>query len=103
LSDDVTSEETSALVWPIFDRILGIASIRIQTAGQPQTPTGYEGKIAGIVDWEGVHQVLRDRLKRLHPISEALATREPASSATEGDVLVQILNELRTIRKALEK
>jgi len=163
LSDDVTSEEVSALVWPIaggvifvllvivgpilviwvknlsyiigeekitihkgiltkvqknipyraitdfvvnrsiFDRILGIASIRIQTAGQSQTPTGYEGNIAGIVDWKGLHQTLRDRLKRLHPVSEALATREPTSSATERDLLVQILNELKAVRKAMEK
>lgn len=163
LSDDITSEDVSALVWPIaggvifvllavvgpllvlwvknlsyiisaekvtihkgiltkvqknipyraitdfivnrsvFDRILGIASIRIQTAGQSQTPTGYEANIAGMLDWKGLHQVLRDRLKRLHPISEALATREPASSATDGDLLAQILNELRAIRKAMEK
>jgi len=163
LSDDVTSEEVSALVWPIaggvifvlmvivgpilfiwvknlsyiigeekitihkgiltkvqknipyraitdfvvnrsiFDRFLGIASIRIQTAGQSQTPTGYEGNIAGMLDWKGLHQTLRDRLKRLHPVSEALATREPASSATERDLLIQILNELKAIRKATEK
>jgi len=163
LSDDVTSEEVSALVWPIaggvifvllvivgpilviwvknlsyiigeekitihkgiltkvqknipyraitdfvvnrsiFDRILGIASIRIQTAGQSQTPTGYEGNIVGIVDWKRLHQTLRDRLKRLHPVSEALATREPTSSATERDLLVQILNELKAVRKAMEK
>jgi uncharacterized membrane protein YdbT with pleckstrin-like domain len=163
LSEDVTSEEVSALVWPIaggvifvllvivgpilviwvknlsymvgeekvnihkgiltkvqknipyraitdfvvnrsiFDRILGIASIRIQTAGQSQTPTGYEGNIAGMVDWKGLHTILRDRIKKLHPVSEALATREPASSATERDLLVQILNELKAIRKAMEK
>jgi uncharacterized membrane protein YdbT with pleckstrin-like domain len=42
----------------IFDRILGIASIRIQTAGQTQTATGYEGNIAGIMDWRDLHQVL---------------------------------------------
>jgi uncharacterized membrane protein YdbT with pleckstrin-like domain len=163
LSEDVTSEEVSALVWPIaggiifvllfvvgpiliiwvknlsyiigeekitihkgiltkvqknipyravtdfivnrsiFDRVLGIASIRIQTAGQSQTPTGYEGNIAGIIDWKGLHEVLRDRLKKLHPVSEALATKEPTSSATDGDLLVQILKELRAIRKSLEK
>ena len=163
LSDDVTSEEVSALVWPIaggvifvlmvivgpilviwvknlsyiigeekitihkgiltkvqknipyraitdfivnrsiFDRFLGIASIRIQTAGQSQTPTGYEGNVAGMLDWKGLHQTLRDRLKRLHPVSEALATREPASSAIERDLLIQILNELKAIRKAMEK
>lgn len=87
----------------IFDRILGIASIRIQTAGQSQTPTGYEGNIAGMADWEGLHKTLRERLKKLHPISESLATREPLPAATEGEVLAQILNELKAIRKALER
>jgi uncharacterized membrane protein YdbT with pleckstrin-like domain len=87
----------------ILDRILGIASIRIQTAGQSQTPTGYEGNIAGMVDWEEWHKTLRERLKRLHPISESLATQEPVSSATERDLLIQILNELKAIRKAVEK
>jgi uncharacterized membrane protein YdbT with pleckstrin-like domain len=87
----------------IFDRILGIASIRIQTAGQSQTPTGYEGNIAGIADWEGLHQTLRDRLKKLHPVSESLATRESFSPTTEGEILFQILNELKAIRKAVER
>ena len=87
----------------IFDRILGIASIRIQTAGQSQTPTGYEGNIARMADWEGLHKTLRERLKKLHPISESLATREPMPAATEGEVLTQILNELKAIRKALER
>lgn len=87
----------------IFDRILGIASIRIQTAGQSQTPTGYEGNMAGIEDWEELHKTLRDRLKKLHPVSESLATREPLSAAIEGEILAEILNELKAIRKAVER
>jgi uncharacterized membrane protein YdbT with pleckstrin-like domain len=87
----------------IFDRLLGIASIRIQTAGQSQTPTGYEGNIAGMIDWAGLHQVLRDRLKQLHPVSESLATTEPTFSAADARLLAQILDELRAIRKSLEK
>jgi uncharacterized membrane protein YdbT with pleckstrin-like domain len=87
----------------VFDRVLGIASIRIQTAGQHQTPTGYEGNIAGMADWQGLHRELQDRLKRLHPLSEALTTREPLMFTTEGDLLGQILGELKAIRKSLEK
>ena len=87
----------------IFDRILGIASIRIQTAGQSQTPTGYEGNLAGMADWKEWHKTLRERLKRLHPLSESLATQEPVVIATEKDLLVQILRELKAIRKAVEK
>jgi putative membrane protein len=87
----------------IFDRLLGIASIRIQTAGQSQSPTGFEGNIAGIVEWEELHALLRDRLKRLHPISESVTTREPALLTKEEDVLSQILDELKAIRKTMEK
>ena len=36
----------------IYDRMLGLASIRIQTAGQIQTPTGYEGNLAGLPNWD---------------------------------------------------
>jgi uncharacterized membrane protein YdbT with pleckstrin-like domain len=87
----------------IFDRVLGIASIRIQTAGQTQTPTGYEGNIAGITDWAGLHQMLREKLKKLHPVSEALAVKEPLSASAGENLLAQILEELRAIRKSLEK
>jgi uncharacterized membrane protein YdbT with pleckstrin-like domain len=87
----------------IFDRILGIASIRVQTAGQTQTPTGYEGNIAGIVDWKGFHKDLRDRLRMLQSSSEAITTKEPGPFVTERDVMNQILNELKAIRKTLEK
>lgn len=87
----------------IFDRFLGMASVRIQTAGQTQSATGYEGNIAGMVDWQGLHQVLREKLKKLHPVSEALTTREPEVFLTNKDLLVQILNELKGIRKTLEK
>ena len=87
----------------IFDRILGIASIRIQTAGQTQSATGYEGNIAGMMNWKHLHQVMRGKLKKLHPLSEALATREPGTIVSEKDLLLQILDELQAVRKALEK
>ena len=60
LSEDVTAGHKG-----ILTKVQKNIPIRIQTAGQTQTPTGYEGNIARIVDWEG-----------LCPISESLATRE---------------------------
>lgn len=87
----------------LYDRFLGIASIRIQTAGQSQNPTGYEGNMAGLIGWEELHRSLRNKIKTLHPQSEALGITEKAAVPAENDVMKQILNELKEIRKVLEK
>jgi len=86
----------------LYDRILGIGSIRIQTAGQSQSPSGYEGNMAGLIEYEKLHNELRERLRSLHPIAESLTTKEPVQSSTE-QVLEQILQELQAIRKNTEK
>ena len=87
----------------LYDRLLGIASIRIQTAGQTQSATGYEGNIAGVVDFTELHQNLRARIKSLHPISESLGTREPWGPGSSENILNDILAELKSIRKAMDK
>ena len=51
----------------LHDRFLGIGAIRIQTAGQTQTMTGYEGQLAGLVQWNDLLQQLREKVKKLHP------------------------------------
>lgn len=86
----------------IYDRVLGIGSIRIQTAGQSQSSTGYEGTLTGLVEYESLHEELRDEIKKLHPYSEALATREP-DAVSSGRVLPRILEEVRAIREMMEK
>ncbi len=85
----------------LFDRWLGIGSICIQTAGQSQNASGYEGKLSGLIDYTNLHQQLRDKLKQLHPVSEAVTTAEPVN-ADNASLLSQILVELRKIRKSLE-
>lgn len=87
----------------LYDRFLGIASIRIQTAGQTQTATGYEGNMAGLINWEELHQNLREKIKHLHPISESLTTQEKPPARPDQNTLELILKELKAIRKALEK
>ena len=87
----------------LYDRFLGIASIRIQTAGQTQSPTGYEGNMAGLIDWDDLHQSLREKIKTLHPVSESLGVVEKTPTRADKDVSQLILDELRAIRKALEK
>ncbi|NOZ75187.1 MAG: PH domain-containing protein [FCB group bacterium] len=86
----------------LYDRFLELGTIRIQTAGQSITATGYEGQLSGLVDWDTIHQQLRAKLKQLHPVGESIAVAEPQSTPAKDDELRQILNELKTIRKLLE-
>ena len=85
-----------------FDRILGIGTILVQTAGQSTSATGYEGSLSGLIDYESIHGDLKDKLKSLYPISESTTTSEPVQIGND-NVLNQILNELKEIRKNTEK
>ena len=85
-----------------FDRILGIGTIKIQTAGQSTSATGYEGSLSGLLDYEPIHTDLREKLKSLHPISESITTSESVKQSDDS-VLVQILEELKEIRWNTEK
>jgi putative membrane protein len=76
----------------LYDRALGIGSVLIQTAGQSANPTGYEGKLAGLSDWDGLHEGLRSRIR----------SGAGARATTQDDPLLQILGELREIRRVLE-
>ncbi len=94
----------------LYDRILGIGSIRIQTAGQSQSATGYEGNMAGLIEYEKLHNQLREKLRMLHPISESLTTNEPVEGPRKAgtqksmeQILEQMLDELKAIRKNTEK
>ncbi len=91
-----------ALERTIYDRILKIGSIKIQTAGQSNTPTGYEGKLAGLTEFEKIHSDLRESIKHLHPISDSLTTSEP-SGKSDDNILYQILSEIKEIRRNMEK
>lgn len=86
----------------LYDRFLGIGAIRIQTAGQTQTVTGYEGQLAGLLQWDDLLQQLREKVKRLHPVAESVTVAEPVAQLVSGDGLQQILLELQSIRKVLE-
>jgi uncharacterized membrane protein YdbT with pleckstrin-like domain len=87
-----------ALQRTLFDRILGIGSIKIQTAGQSHSATGYEGKLAGLIDYEDWHSDLRERVKSLHPLSESTTTAE-TDFRSDTDLLKEILVELKEIKK----
>ncbi len=85
----------------LYDRFLGIASIKLQTAGQSPTATGFEAKLSGLIDWDDLLDKLRASVKRLYPSSVTATTNQ--SIANDKDLLEKILEELKGIRNALEK
>lgn len=87
------------LVRSPLDRLLGMASLAIQTAGQ--STLGYEAHFVGLTDWEGVLDTVRAKIEgRNNP---AFAARRPESAGQSPEVLGEILEELRRIRGLLEK
>jgi len=91
-----------ALVRTLYDRMLGIGSIKIQTAGQSHQPTGYEGKLGGLIDYNLKHEALRERITSLHPGANMVPVVQPSSKSDES-VLKQILSELKEIKKNTAK
>jgi len=81
----------------LYDRFLGIGSIKIQTAGQTQNSTGYEGKLSGLIDWERLHEKLRSDLSRIE------SGKANQTDSAKGDALSEILLELKKISGILEK
>ncbi len=87
-----------ALERTLYDRMLGIGSVKIQTAGQSHQPSGYEGKLGGLIEYDKWHSELREKMKSLHPISESITITE-TDKISDVTVLKQILEELKEIRK----
>jgi len=91
-----------ALVRTLYDRALGIGSVKIQTAGKSmQSGSKYEGSLSGLLEYESIHTDLRSRIKSLHLGADAVGTLEP-SKPEQGTTLVAILNEVREIRKKVD-
>jgi len=82
-----------------LSRALGIASLKIQTAGYsaPNTRSS-EIKIEGMTDFEELRETIMNHVRGRKPVAvETYETESP------GDVSSRILSELVRIRKALEK
>lgn len=86
----------------LFDRILGIGAVKVQTAGQSMQPSGYEGKLGGLIEYEKWHSILNEKVKSLHPLSESVTVAEPRQKS-EKEILVKILDELKEIKKNTAK
>ncbi len=83
----------------LYDRWLGIGSIKIQTAGQSQNQTGYEGKLAGLINWDELHEKLRSDLTESRSSNKEISE----SPKVNENALENILIELKKISRILEK
>ncbi len=85
----------------LYDRFLGIASIKLQTAGQSPTATGFEAKLTGLIDWDNLLEKLRAKVKMLFPQTGVSAA--DSTALTDKEILQNILDELKEIRTILSK
>ncbi|MEA1971988.1 MAG: PH domain-containing protein [Candidatus Cloacimonadota bacterium] len=83
-----------ALYRSLYDRLLGIGTIKIQTAGQGANQTGYEGYLSGLTNWKAIHLELKTSL------SQESSTKP---FIQKEDINISILNELIKIREILEE
>jgi uncharacterized membrane protein YdbT with pleckstrin-like domain len=82
-----------------YDRLLGIGSLRIQTAGQSPTSSGFEGIFAGLTNGPELLEELRQRVKENQLKVSVTGESKPQ---TEEETLTRILEELKKIRTILE-
>ena len=80
----------------LFDRFLGMGSIKVQTAGA-SGQSGFEGVLNGILDYEKVHTNLREKLVSTQTSNESVKSTNVSNEM----VLVDILSELKDINKKL--
>jgi len=86
----------------LYDRFLGIGSLRIQTAGQSVTPSGYEANMSGLIEWEKLLAELRARVKKNNE-SIQQADETPIELINSTQLMREMVIELQNIRKLLEQ
>ena len=84
-----------------FDRLFGIGTLNIQTAGM-SGQTGAEESLVGLPNFQEVYEQVAGTLRLFRGgMAPTQAEVEPAPAA--GQLLAAILDELRAIRKVLEQ
>lgn len=83
-----------------LDRVFGIGTLDIQTAGQ-SGQTSAEESLAGLTNFEGVYEQIAGTLRRFRgAMAPTQAEEEPVRG--DGQLLAAILEEVRAIRRAAE-
>lgn len=88
-----------------FDRMFGIGSLKIQTAGM-SGQTGAEEKLEGLVDVQAIYEKVAGELRRFRSAmapTQAGEEAAPAPASGDGQLLAAILDELRALRAGLER
>jgi len=98
-----------ALERSLFDRWLGIGSIKIQTAGQSHQAAGYEGVMGGLTDYDNWYTLLHERVAGLQADAGmqegSHLEAAPAGSnisAQNGKRMIDLLQEISDDVKALK-
>ena len=85
----------------VFDRLFGIGTVEIETAGKSGQKPGPEEKIEGITNFVQMRDAILEELRKFR--SQYTTATEPSMvNTTEGNVASSILNELRAIKTLLE-
>jgi membrane protein YdbS with pleckstrin-like domain len=90
-----------------YDRLLGIGTVQIETAGRSGAQTGPEEKIEGIANFMEVRDEILEVLRQFrHQYATTTETPENAlveSVRSTGSFEQQLLNELKDIKEILSK
>ncbi|MGC9359019.1 MAG: PH domain-containing protein [Anaerolineae bacterium] len=88
-----------------LDRWLGMGSLHVHTAGYSQQQ-GAEAKLAGLIEYDQVHEAILRAVHRLHGRRAEVIAEEERAVQPEADsigLLQEILTELRAVRSRLER
>jgi membrane protein YdbS with pleckstrin-like domain len=84
-----------------FDRIFGIGTLNIQTAGM-SGQQGAEESLIGLPDFQEVYAIVADALRRFRSAMAPDQAGEELAPAADGGVMAELLAEVRAIRIGLE-
>jgi uncharacterized membrane protein YdbT with pleckstrin-like domain len=85
-----------------FDRMLGMGTLEIQTAGI-SGQTGAEESLVGLSNVQEVYETVSAALRRFRGAMAPTQAEVEAVSLTEAEVLSALLEEVRAIRRALSE
>ena len=85
-----------------FDRLFGIGSVNIQTAGKSGVSTGPEEKLEGLPLYHEIRDYILNRLRVFHTGTTGEVTNKTQKIESES-LQREIINELREIKHLLDK
>jgi uncharacterized membrane protein YdbT with pleckstrin-like domain len=85
----------------IFDRIFGIGSVKVHTAGSSNTNTGAEEDLMGLISPDEIKETILERMRLLNPPDFTSMVASMIASQPDPDRLKPILNELRDLNEKI--